>query len=326
MISGTSGTRTLTIGQGDFGGGNYQGSIQNGAAGTTALTKTGTGTITLSGTNTYTGATAINVGKLFINGNQTSANGAVSVAATATLGGTGTIGGSTTIAATGKLEFNLSTAPGSHDKLDLASAKTLTFSGASVLTITSSGGASPGTLHAGHRPRRHHRQRSRHPQPAKRLGGHRFKGRQRPGAQRHLHRRCSPGETFAEWIGGFTGLGGLTAFDDDADGDGIKNGIEAFFGTAPNAPNAGLSAIAFSGNALTFTHPKANPPLTNVTGSYEWSLDLSAWNASGANVGGTILTIGAVQDTPESGTTTVTAAVTGTEPGQVFVRAVATQN
>ena len=42
-ITGISGNRTLTIGQGDTGGGNYQGSIQNGG-GTTALTKTGTGT------------------------------------------------------------------------------------------------------------------------------------------------------------------------------------------------------------------------------------------------------------------------------------------
>ena len=144
VISGISGTRTLTIGQGDFGGGNYQGSIQNGAAGTTALTKTGTGTITLSGTNSYTGATSVNVGTLLINGNQTSAVGNVTVAADATLGGTGTLGGNTTIAATGKLQFNLSTAAGSHDGLEIASGKALTLSGASTLTITSSGGASPG--------------------------------------------------------------------------------------------------------------------------------------------------------------------------------------
>ena len=64
ISGGVSGTRTLTIGQGDTGGGNYQGSIQNGAGGTTAITKTGTGTITLSGTNSYTGKTIVNGGTL----------------------------------------------------------------------------------------------------------------------------------------------------------------------------------------------------------------------------------------------------------------------
>jgi hypothetical protein len=136
----------------------------------------------------------------------------------------------------------------------------------------------------------------------------------------------APGKTFADWINGFTGLGALTAFDDDADGDGIKNGIEAFFGTAPNAPSAGLSAGGSSSNSLSFTHPEAKSPLTGLTGSYEWSLDHSTWNASGDDVGGTIVTFGAVKDTPESGTTTVTSTITGTGPSKVFVRAVVTQN
>jgi fibronectin-binding autotransporter adhesin len=69
--------------------------------GTVALTKTGTGTLTLSGTNNYTGATNVNGGTLRINGNQTSATGAVTVASTATLGGSGTIGGAVTVNAGG---------------------------------------------------------------------------------------------------------------------------------------------------------------------------------------------------------------------------------
>jgi fibronectin-binding autotransporter adhesin len=142
--SGNSGGRTLTIGQGDTGGGNFQGIYTLGTGGSANLTKVGTGTITLSGANTYNGNTAINGGTLLINGDQTAAAGNVTVAAAATLGGTGTIGGNTTIADTGKLQFNLSTPAGSHDRLEIATGKALTFSGASTLTITSSGGASPG--------------------------------------------------------------------------------------------------------------------------------------------------------------------------------------
>ncbi|HSP42213.1 MAG TPA: autotransporter-associated beta strand repeat-containing protein, partial [Luteolibacter sp.] len=112
---------------------------------TGGLTKSGTGAWTLGGDNAYTGPTTISAGKLFIHGDQSTATGDVSVAANATLGGSGTIGGNTTIAANGRLEFDLGTAAASHDPLDLASGRTLTFSGASVLTITSGGGASPGT-------------------------------------------------------------------------------------------------------------------------------------------------------------------------------------
>jgi autotransporter-associated beta strand protein len=55
-----------------------------------SLTKIGTGTLTLSGTNTYTGATAVNAGKLFVDGSIASSSG-VAVAAGATLGGHGNV-------------------------------------------------------------------------------------------------------------------------------------------------------------------------------------------------------------------------------------------
>ncbi len=114
-------------------------------SGTGAVTKSGPGTQTLTGNNSYTGTTTVSEGKLFINGNQTAAAGAVSVSSGATLGGTGVIGGNTTITTGGKLEFNLGTDAATHDSLDLATGKTLTFSSTSVITINSPGGSVLGT-------------------------------------------------------------------------------------------------------------------------------------------------------------------------------------
>ncbi len=93
-------TSTLTV-SGASGSSTYSGTLQNGSAGVLAFAKTGDGTQILSGTNTYTGTTAISGGKLYINGVQSTATGAVSVASSATLGGTGTVGGATTISAGG---------------------------------------------------------------------------------------------------------------------------------------------------------------------------------------------------------------------------------
>ena len=55
------------------------------------MVKTGGGTLTLSGDNTYTGATSVNDGGLLVNGVHTG-GGLISVSATATLGGGGQVG------------------------------------------------------------------------------------------------------------------------------------------------------------------------------------------------------------------------------------------
>ena len=70
----------------------FSGVIGGGGGGAISLVKTGAGTQVLAGTNTYTGATTVNAGKLLINGG-ISGGGTVTVANGATLGGTGSISG-----------------------------------------------------------------------------------------------------------------------------------------------------------------------------------------------------------------------------------------
>ena len=136
--------RTLTLTGTNTGNNTLAASLANNGTAAVSVTKTGTGNWILSGSNTHTGTTTVNAGKLFIDGDQSLATGNVTVSANATLGGTGTIGGNTTIANNGKLEFNLGTTAASHDPLDFVAGKGLTFSGASVLTITVTSGAVPG--------------------------------------------------------------------------------------------------------------------------------------------------------------------------------------
>lgn len=87
---------TLSNNVGVDGSGNLL--LSGSISGTNGLVKLDTGTLTLSGFNTYTGLTVVSNGTLLVNG-WTDAGSAVTVAPGAKLGGSGTIGGNVTFAA-----------------------------------------------------------------------------------------------------------------------------------------------------------------------------------------------------------------------------------
>jgi fibronectin-binding autotransporter adhesin len=93
-VDGLNGTSSLTVGGNDATGAanTFTGAVKN-TAGTLALTKTGSGTLTLSGALTYTGPTTVNQGNLAINSSLTGS--VVTVNSGGTLNGIGTVGAAT---------------------------------------------------------------------------------------------------------------------------------------------------------------------------------------------------------------------------------------
>ncbi len=104
--------------------------------GSGALTKTGPGTMVLSATNTYSGATSVNAGTLVVNGNHAGATGAVTVAANATLGGNGNLGGNVTISANGIHSLAVATTPGTQVTRTITGS--LTNLSGNILNLTAS--------------------------------------------------------------------------------------------------------------------------------------------------------------------------------------------
>ncbi len=68
-------------------------------------------------------------------------------------------------------------------------------------------------------------------------------------------------------------------FDDDPDGDGFANGLEAWLGTDPGEQDAGLAIVGSDGTITTFRHPRNGSPPGDVIGFYEWSPNLIDWYA-----------------------------------------------
>jgi autotransporter-associated beta strand protein len=117
----------------------FAGSITNSTNGNgnTTLIKSGTGSLTLSGSCAYTGATSVTAGNLTVNGMLSGSGTPVTVSSGASLSGTGSITGSVTVNSAGKL---LLSATG-----NLAVNGSVSFGGAVTVSSATTALLAPGT-------------------------------------------------------------------------------------------------------------------------------------------------------------------------------------
>jgi autotransporter-associated beta strand protein len=135
---------SLTVGSGSFAG-----VIQNGSAGTLALAMSGTGTLALTGANTYSGGTTLGTGTLSMSGNSplgtgtvVTGGGTISTSAAATLSNAITLNGATTFTATGGTMVLSGNITGSPTFWTLNPTNKITLSGTN--SVTTSGGFNTG--------------------------------------------------------------------------------------------------------------------------------------------------------------------------------------
>ena len=153
QVTGTASvTRTLTLMGSTSGTGQLAGAIPNAPASAVAIAKTGTGKWVLSGTNSYTGGTAVSGGTLVLDGNSGGSLGASAVSVSATAGAVLQVNGNYTIgtATGGTLTVSGGTSP-NQGTLSLVDGKanTLTLandSAADVFTIGSVGVNQPSIM------------------------------------------------------------------------------------------------------------------------------------------------------------------------------------
>lgn len=125
--NGVAGTSTLTVNTATAN--TYGGTLRDGSAGVIALAKSGSGSLSLTHTNTYTGGTVISGGTLRANNTTGSATGtgAVTVNSGGTLGGSGIITGAVTVNSGGKIAAGNSVGTLTVGSLFLGSGSLLDF-------------------------------------------------------------------------------------------------------------------------------------------------------------------------------------------------------
>ena len=298
------------------------GVISNGpGGGKLAISKTNSGTLTLSGANTYTGDTSVNGGTLIVNGNQSTATGAMTVGNAATLGGSGTLGGAITINSGGILapgtaigtltaasatfaassSFNVELDGSTADRLSVSGVLDITGAAlhitqlapaAAAAYIIASYGSLTGTQFAA---------------VTGMPSGYTLDYNYQSNHQIALVQGSqTPYDLWA--AGTFAHPFTNTAPGADPDGDGISNLLEFVFGGDPTVSDAAsiLPAATASGNDLVVTfqrsHAAEMPPAVVV--KVQVSDDLASWPAA------TDIVIGASTDAGPIGTTGASYTVT----------------
>ena len=245
-------TKTLTLGNNNATGGNFSGSIEGvsttlssgtfNSSGIIAVTKVGNGTQTLSGANTYTGATTISAGTLALGASNVLANTTAVSIGNATLDAstfTDTIG---TLAVTSTAKINL----GIGGTLAFANSSAINWTGGTLhITGTFVSGSSLrfGTTSSG--------------LTATQLSLISASGYTSFSLNSTGYLTASVAPTFSSWITG-TFTSGATVptnkrgSNDDPDNDGISNLMEyAIAGQDPTVANASVGS--FTTGTLTFT-------------------------------------------------------------------------
>ncbi len=303
--------RTLILGGTSGAPGIINGIISNGTS-PVGITVSGGNTWTFNGNNTYTGVTAVNSGTLLVNGDQTTANGAITVNSTATLGGTGITGapvtlntgatlapgaagieslatGALTIAGGSTLAIEINTSTASADQLVVSGNVDLT--GPADLTLADLGSnatLAPGTKlviadYSGVWDDTDIVHFNGNPVPngsTITLGANSFVvdySDDSLGGTAMTLTVPGGGNPYTSWADSFSLTGGNRAPSADPDNDGLENGVEFVIGSNPTtATTSGKPSASLSGGNLVFTFKRSDESEA-VDVFVEYGTTLATW-------------------------------------------------